>query len=549
MTLRLYLDADSLAEAGNSEVFDDFNWLIHQQTYDNLAASFIEYLESMLVGSTLSPESKIDLALSIYPITNECFSFAASYINVLAGEQLDADLVYSDRSLFYPIIVSHRANKSNSTSASLSQLSASIAKTQSFRSHGRNFAKGIRTRSRKLSLLKNSRLRNPRKYSMTSNALSRSWVSSDDLILRSLMSAPRRGYETFAKTPPESSIDHQIAEQFCEIVESLGYESDGLFYEFVRRISSIHFNNAKVGREKNYEKYINTNGSLLLTATGGGFESRLMSHVFQRNNLPVVRFSHGGERGLIDDVRWHYAEVTFTDSYILHGKTEAEQSREAISRKTTSLTSPNLRLFGAGSESHNLIRRKQAKPDRTGTVKNVMVTANSLGAERRSGFASTGEEAPYLEWHRRLLIKLSKTDYNVISKRHPKDLFATRRLFSGIVDKELISGSFTNMLDQADAFVFDFAASAFMEALCTNKPVVLIEFPHRTLSKAGRDDVAKVCTIVPAEFDDQNRIVTDIDHVINGLREPVDHTARDHFVNRYLLEPSDDIGDFIDMLR
>ena len=108
---------------------------------------------------------------------------------------------------------------------------------------------------------------------------------------------------------------------------------------------------------------------------------------------------------------------------------------------------------------------------------------------------------------------------------------------------------FVDQIPKADAFVFDFATSAFMEALCTNKPVVLIEFPHRPLIPGGREDVASICTIVRAEYDENNRIIAPLDEVVSGINQSVDTRLRQQFVEEYLLKPSDDFGEFRDLLE
>lgn len=546
MARRLYLDSVSVAEAGFSEAFDDFSWPIHQQTYDDLSSSFIEFIEAKLADESVDSNQRIDLALSIIPIITECFYFASSYINVVSCERLNIDSVHSNRSVFFPTIVEHR-NGNISASDSLTRLQPP-APARSIRRTGLRLAKTFRTRASQLNLLAKSRLQHPVRYRMTSNALAKSWISPDDVSLRSLVSFQGWSFESISDPPKATEIDHYIARGLTDIVERLGYESDALLYEFVRRTASIHMTNAKIGREKNYERFINTRNSLLLTGTAGGFESRLMSYVFHRNNLPVVRFSHGADRGLFDDSRWHYPEFMFTDTYIVHGRTEADQVQSTIDRTTSSLTSPKLKIFGAGSANHEAIHHKHFSTQPAQEIKNVMVVANSIKAEHRPAFASAGEEVPYIEWHRRLLTALSDTQYRVISKRHPKDYFINMTLFSDLADVELHTGAFTGQLDQADAFVFDFAASAFMEALCTDKPVVLVEFPHRKLSKIGRRDVSAVCTVVHAEYDEQNRIVADLELVLHGLQQPVDKNAREKFVHDYLLTQSGDIGEFMSML-
>ena len=87
-----------------------------------------------------------------------------------------------------------------------------------------------------------------------------------------------------------------------------------------------------------------------------------------------------------------------------------------------------------------------------------------------------------------------------------------------------------------------------MEALCTNKPVVLIETPVRRLATEGRKEVQEICTIVRAEYDENNRIMVDFDKVIAGLSEPVDPTARQMFLENYLLVPSPNVNEFTELL-
>ena len=122
------------------------------------------------------------------------------------------------------------------------------------------------------------------------------------------------------------------------------------------------------------------------------------------------------------------------------------------------------------------------------------------------------------------------------------------KLFGGYVDQELMGGSFTDLMTTADAFIFDFAASAFLEALCTNKPVVLIDPPHSPFLPSGRKEVEEICTIVCAEFDEKNLVIADFDAIIRGLEKPVDPDMRQAFVENYLLNPSDNLIEFTDLI-
>lgn len=543
MTQRLYLDVASALRAGYSTAFDNFSWPISQQTYDSIAGSFVDFLEATVVGTTHNESEKFDLALSIVPIANECFFFVGSHMIMDACERSGQGYEFSRNGLYYPAIAEYRSGRTKSVSDALLQM-----QTNPPRGFAGKFIRPQRKRLQRYQLGLRSWLKHPRVYQMTGNTLMNEWTKPEYASLRSLASTTGWGHERIGRRQSFDQLSDHITQNFVRIVGDHGFCTDELLHEYIRRISAIHLAIARHWREKNHERYFNTHDSVLLTGTAGGFESRLMSHVFQRNGLMVIRFSHGGERGLIDDPRWHYTEIMFTDFYMVHGRTEASQVQDAVNRKTSSLTSENLQVVGAGSRFHSQLRSRHDTPVSSGQIRNVMVVPTSLKSEVRPAFVSTGEEITYFEWHLRLLKSLRAADFNVISKRHPKGFLASTTLFDGYAHEEITRGMFTEQMDRADAFVFDFAGSAFMEALCTNKPVVLVEFPHRTMSAAGRKELGSVCTLVSAEYDESNRIVADFSEVVRGLGRPVDRQQRKNFLDNYLLEPSDNLSEFTKLI-
>ena len=539
----LYLDVLSAHSAGYSASFEKFNWPISQQTYDSVARAFIQILEAITTESTLEESDRLDLALSILPIVNESFFYAGSHMIIDRCDRLGRKYIFSPDCLYYNAITQYRARPTNSIQNYLLEM-------QSNRRRGFT-SKHISPRRktlRRYQLAVKSKLSHPRLYQMTTNRLMKEWTSSEFVSLRSLASTTGWGLERLGHQQPQTHLSDHIAHSFAKILTAHQFSTDKLLLEYLRRISAIHLSIANFWRNKNHEKYFNTDKSVLLTATAGGFESRLMSHVFQRNHLPVIRFTHGGERGLINDPRWHYGELMFADQYLVHGRTEAKQVSDAISRETSSLTTQSIKIIGVGSRFHADIRSRDSDSITTRKVHNVMVVTTAFLGEVRPAFTSAGEDIIYMEWHVRLLKSIQNANFNVISKRHPKGSINNTKLFTGLVTDELTEGSFTDLTATADAFVFDFAASAFMEALCTNKPVVLIETPIRRLLKAGRKEVQEICTIVQADFDENNRIVADFDEVIAGLSKPVDPTARQLFLENYLLAPSPNLNEFTDLL-
>tara|TARA_A100001037_G_scaffold304095_1_gene339838 strand:- start:2698 stop:4323 length:1626 start_codon:yes stop_codon:yes gene_type:complete len=531
---RLHLDVPSALETGLTEAFSDFRWPVPQSHYDSISHSFINTMEGILSDSSISPEDQTSVALSIYPIVHECFYFACSYVNILACENESIDFNYSANDLFYPTIHRFRTSESPSIDSSLAEIESSPSMGVAKR-----FLRNIRTQIRLVKLALLSKLTRPRKYRITSNTLERESQKPNDVPVADLIHGTKRANDYISTSQPHGEISRRIATEFCKVLSTTGYTPDQLITEYFLRVSTFHLNLAKKSQNKKINRFLNTENSFLISGTAGGFQSRMMSWLFQSHNLPVVRFTHGGERGLMSDMRWHYPELMFADHYVVHGPREAEQVRDAVIQKTTSRTASNLKIHSVGSGHHQKIRERSTSLTQSDSVEKVMVVTNSFTSERRSAFTSTGEDVVYLEWHLRLLNALKATDFHISSKRHPKGNLTETRVLGDAVDQEILSRPFTEILFSADAFVFDFAASAFMEAMCTNKPVVLVEFPHRRLSDASRDDVAAVCTLVPAEYDDRNRIQADFDHVIKGITRKVDISARQKFLEEYLLYSAD----------
>ena len=111
-------------------------------------------------------------------------------------------------------------------------------------------------------------------------------------------------------------------------------------------------------------------------------------------------------------------------------------------------------------------------------------------------------------------------------------------IFGDIADEELTQVSMAYTFEQADAYVLDIVGTAFMEALCTLKPVVLIEIPNRRLTENARAQLKTHISVVEATFDENNRVIIESDQLINGLHRPVDLIARHKFISDYLTSSS-----------
>jgi len=175
-------------------------------------------------------------------------------------------------------------------------------------------------------------------------------------------------------------------------------------------------------------------------------------------------------------------------------------------------------------------------------VKNVsVITASFTGMHRVTPHMKL-HDVVYMEWHRRLLQDIRNLGFRVISKRHPKGLIPEQAIFSNVVDEELLKTPMAAIEQQTDAYVIDFISSALMEAICTLKPVVLIDIPVRMMRPEARTLLSKSVEVIPATFDDRNRVVIDEESLRTSLEKPVNLDAREQLIQEYLLSPSADIG-------
>ena len=119
---------------------------------------------------------------------------------------------------------------------------------------------------------------------------------------------------------------------------------------------------------------------------------------------------------------------------------------------------------------------------------------------------------------------------------------AGQEIFTGLADEELLLTPMSAIEDRTDAYGIDFPASAFMEATCTLKSVVVIDMAIRKMKPEARESISESVTIVRATFDERNRVVIHSEELKTGLEKPVDLDACERLIQDYLLRPSADFS-------
>ncbi|MEK9899724.1 MAG: hypothetical protein VW516_03130 [Rhodospirillaceae bacterium] len=282
----------------------------------------------------------------------------------------------------------------------------------------------------------------------------------------------------------------------CATLEALG-----------RHLLAFHF--AKSWTDlKIFERHMASRpmGLMLLGGTPKHL-GRLAGWLYRRTGRPVARCAHGGERVFFSDYEWGLAEFPDCDIYYTHSAGERDAIAERFAARKMALVDPHQRIDfrTVGSPHHQeLLRRSIERPPRqhSGTV--VYVAGGYLGEQLGDFPNRKPPDILYLDWQIDLVRALQALDYRVVVKPHPAGIAHAQRFLEPYAD-EMYEGSFDPIEIHADAFVFDFAGTAFFDTLATNVPMILVDMGVRPLDPNTRDDLAARCALVPATRDDRGR--------------------------------------------
>jgi hypothetical protein len=538
MSKRLVIDSQ-LAARDPAGIFDEnWSWPIAQSDYDQPIAEFFEWSDELHKELADLPQLLSAFLLIKTDLLKDLSYYAAAWLDLAAAERAGYEVLFDPNQYIYQSIVSGEYGGNFPTEILRRPKSS-----------------GMQGRVRKqLSRLKRNRA-NKRAlgsletniYLFQPNHLSNEITVKDSPRLRLLAGDVDRWRGTLSGAPERvDELGSYIAGKFSEIISSHGYSPPRVFDNHTRAISSHYIQIGWHDAGAASLLPLPRQKSTLVTGTGSGYPARLMAYQSLLEGHRVIRTAHGGDPPMFDDVLWPSIEFPFATKYIVNGAVGAESLTESIKRRSESvLHNYTGSVVGVGSELHSRIR-EVASESPTGNVKTVSVITASLTGMIRVVPRMKLHDVVYLEWHRRLLSSIKQLGYEVISKRHPKASLAGQRIFSDIADEELISTPMKAIEQRTDAYVIDFGASAFMEALCTLKPVILIDMGIRKLKPEARAAISESAVIISSSFDDRNRVVIDENELRMGLEKPVDIPARDRLIQDYLLRPSTDIGSFFE---
>ena len=525
-----------VASAEKDTLFNqDWYWPIPQSTYDDSTREFVDWAFTLPAELTHDEKLGITYELCEADIIKDVASIIGTWIDVSTAQVQKLELVFHQDQLLYQMMDENQF----SDYSPLEEWRAKEKK--SLERPSRRIARFARRRVHGLETLIKGR---PLVYSISANVLSKNLTQGRSRLLRLSYADLVTQRKNLQDVHPEiPDLAQTISSKVVSSLNNVGHPPTAQLNKYFSEIILKRLINA--WQDKEFMPGFTPSSEMTLFAgTGGSYRVRVVSHSFQRHGAKVIRMTHGGENFLFDHPLWSPQELPFTDIYVTHGIRAAEQLTPiAYRHKQVRKSKRNIPVLGGGSNYHSKILNGAKKPSK---VETVFVTSASFEGTRRAIPNIKLHDLVYYEWHRRLLGIISSAGFTVISKRHPKGLGTAHELFDDVASHELMQVGMSETFARADAFVMDIASTAMMEAICTLKPVVLVDIPNRQMLKAGLRDVKKIIQIVPAHFDERNRVVVDPNLLVEAIRKPVNVDARRQFIADYLTEPDQRLTDLVE---
>ncbi len=528
MGKRLVVDFRIAAIERDSLFTSDWHWPVNAETYDDPLREFVEWCSTIPAQLNDKPELRTAYELAEADLLVDLASIGGAWIDVSTARQLDLRLTFGATQRLYEMLDQDRF-------AGFSPINdARIAGELALRSPIRRASRFLKKTVRGVrSVLKgrpnvHSISANPLLFELTGGQLNLFRLAYANVaVQRSRSQRPNTAISELA-----SEIEKQLLSRLADV----NHAPTENFNSYIHELVAGHLTNGWYDRDFT-PGFTPTSQMALFTGTGGNYLARVVSQTFQKNGARVIRTTHGGDTALFNDPLWPSIELPFADTYVSFGTRAAELVQDAGDRHAAiRRLNRSVSVVAAGSEFHQQILDHSSA---SAEVKTVHVISASFSGTRRAIPNIKIHDVVYMEWHRRLLTMIAAAGFNTVAKRHPKGNGADIPIFDDVATTELRLSGMADTFDRTDAYVADIAGSAFIEALCTLKPIVLIDIPNRRLTEDARTQLSKSIVIVRASFDEHNRVIVDSNCIVEGLREPVDLAARHQFISDYLTSSSD----------
>lgn len=257
--------------------------------------------------------------------------------------------------------------------------------------------------------------------------------------------------------------------------------------------------------------------TLLLTNQGIPL-NRTIALAARRRGVRVVGFSHGNEPGNVDVSGGGAVQHAPCNEFVCISKASADV--HADNYRTGGLAGLYPVSFTSAATRHYLDLSAQAsRRPLPAAVRRVMVMGYPLVPHRYS--FRGGLYFPYqLDIQMRMIELLIENGFTALYKAHPEMKGAGDSFFRDL-GAEVIPAPFEQAWSEADALIFTYPlTSTFGVALCTNRPIIVLDVEGLAWNPEPLALLRDRCTLIPASYDDRDRIRFDTGALVEALRRP-----------------------------
>jgi len=233
----------------------------------------------------------------------------------------------------------------------------------------------------------------------------------------------------------------------------------------------------------------------------------------------IIGFEHGNTFGNFKSKRFAANELAHCDEFVVSSRNSIANFRESQSLSRVPYGKSTEIVAVPASHYQELWNRNRtlSLPERIRKIMLIGFPMNQYRYDDVAGHFSLF----HLDLELRLARFLKEQGLRVVYKVHPDRLEEARGIFDALAD-EIRPEPFEKVYLDCDAYLFGHAdSSTFGIALCTNKPLILIDAAGKAWNKKPFDLIRKRCRVVPAWMDDSNRIQFDEDVLATHLQSEI----------------------------
>jgi hypothetical protein len=323
-----------------------------------------------------------------------------------------------------------------------------------------------------------------------------------------------------------SNVEYKRAEIAAECMVSALTIPNNMDEDLKKRLKdylsyAVHTCTRKIAEMQTAFKAVRKLPMHALNATGGNLAAGLLANEILRRGGEVTGFDHTTGRGLERNVEYTVLlEAVFTSKFVVSTEKAAVMFNRLCPER---LLHPRHSCKIVGGTGYPTIRSldfnkriENANPK----LPRVTYASPQFRGIKQANPPTTADPVQ-LDWELRLVDILQKLPIKLICRPHPEGLFQGKPHPLAKVAKTS-EHVFEDLISETDVFLFDwFRTSTLWAALCTDKPIIMIELGYSYLdaffTDEIRDAIQQRMRFVRAGMDERNRVVIDRDILADAI--------------------------------